>query len=782
MSSPTRRILIGILLGALVFGEQIVAFGDDATKPHIAVVRFSNRTGINSYDAACVAATDTLVLTLTQLGRYRVQSEESAGKGEAEFRAMAVEKQLDFIIFGTMSKSASGGIDCVLSVFDRAKGKTALSQSRKAQGVLDIFDATDDLVVSVLESMTGAHIGFGSVTLKNTGEQGRYSVFVDGARAGDNLESLDKVLTGRRTVTIVQKRMLGDRQIASSMVEVKEGEADEVKFSVPYMMDDEKAKIEGLRAAILASWDYANTAANIDSKTTELLSLFDNMYYCPKLSAEKEKARELVGEWALRENRLAIESSAWEPRMELLDAVAPIYLDAKSYLDPTKIRQVFEENVQLVLTLLEMKAGKALGNGDLDKGLGCFKDALMLSTRYLDGARMTDYAYAITTLKDLQGKNSNGAMSKDDQSLKAVFGDWILAGQRFYGMRDQVEAGTGCILVASDLTRPLSADGDVFSQAPRIVREFTEPRSVNVQPKGLAKPLVLKAAIGERLLFTQDGFESFGKPAIQSADAPVLDAHKILGLPANFVFVPGGIFMMGSPRKEVGRNKNEIQHQVSLSSYTISKFDVTFDEYDEYCTATGVVKPKDMRWGRGSQPVIDVSWFEAVAYCNWRSTREGRMPAYAISGTNVSWDRTANGYRLPTEAEWEYAAKGGQAASSLVVSAVYAGEANLAQVAWYVDNSDGRPHEVGQKRPNSLGLYDMAGNVWQWCWDCYGDYYARSSLIDPSGPASGDYHVDRGGSCNNFADSLRSAGRNYHTPVTRSLDIGFRLAVSQISN
>jgi formylglycine-generating enzyme required for sulfatase activity len=252
-----------------------------------------------------------------------------------------------------------------------------------------------------------------------------------------------------------------------------------------------------------------------------------------------------------------------------------------------------------------------------------------------------------------------------------------------------------------------------------------------------------------------------------------------IGLPGNFVLVPGGAFTMGSPSSEGGRNKNEIQHKVILSPYAISKFDVTFDEFDVYCTATGAVAPKDMGWGRGSRPVIDVSWLEAVAYCNWRSTQEGRIPAYSISGTNVRWDRTANGYRLPTEPEWEYAGKGGPAASSLTHNAVYAGGANTDQVAWYVDNSDSRTHPVGQKAPNSLGLYDMAGNVWQWCWDWYG-VYPKSIQIDPSGPASGDTHVDRGGSCNNFADGLRSAGRDFHNPIALALDIGFRLVVSQI--
>lgn len=141
---------------------------------------------------------------------------------------------------------------------------------------------------------------------------------------------------------------------------------------------------------------------------------------------------------------------------------------------------------------------------------------------------------------------------------------------------------------------------------------------------------------------------------------PVNEAVDVAGsLPANFVLVPGGSFTMGSPVGEKDRNKGEVQHQVSLSSFAISKYDVTFDEYDAYCQATGASKPGDEGWGRGSRPVINVNWYDAVAYCNWRSKQERETPAYTISGTNVSCDFSAKGYRLPTEAEWEYAAKGG---------------------------------------------------------------------------------------------------------------------------
>ena len=151
-----------------------------------------------------------------------------------------------------------------------------------------------------------------------------------------------------------------------------------------------------------------------------------------------------------------------------------------------------------------------------------------------------------------------------------------------------------------------------------------------------------------------------------SASSICAQAGGVSAIPTGFIFVPAGTFLMGasdSDSKSWGDEKP--QHQVTLSAYLIGQNDVTFDEYDAYCTATRNHKPNDNKWGRGNHPAINVSWFDAVNYCNWRSKLEGLRPAYTISGTNVSCDFSANGYRLPTEAEWEYAAKGGPAAATL---------------------------------------------------------------------------------------------------------------------
>jgi formylglycine-generating enzyme required for sulfatase activity len=173
-----------------------------------------------------------------------------------------------------------------------------------------------------------------------------------------------------------------------------------------------------------------------------------------------------------------------------------------------------------------------------------------------------------------------------------------------------------------------------------------------------------------------------------------------------------------------------------------------------------------------NDPVVLVSWYDAVSYCNWRSEAEGLQAVYTVSGTTVSADWRANGYRLPTEAEWEYAARGGSVSED---SMSYTGASEPGPVAWYIGNSSGKTHPVGLKEPNSLDLYDMCGNVREWCWDWFSEKYKSASVNDPTGEPSGEIRVVRGGSwMNDFG--LRSSDRGALRPGEGANDAGFRIA------
>jgi formylglycine-generating enzyme required for sulfatase activity len=197
----------------------------------------------------------------------------------------------------------------------------------------------------------------------------------------------------------------------------------------------------------------------------------------------------------------------------------------------------------------------------------------------------------------------------------------------------------------------------------------------------------------------------------------------------------------------------------------MGKYEVTQKEWQE-------VMGNNPSYFKGDNlPVEQVSWSDAVEYCNKLSLKEGLTPAYRGSGDSIVCDFNASGYRLPTEAEWEYAAKGGNKDYMIYE---YAGGNNADSVGWYNGNSGNRTHPAGTKQPNSLGLYDMSGNVWEWCWDWYGNY-SSGIQNNPTGASSGTSRVCRGGGWYFTAALARSALRGDFTPSFWFYSVGFRL-------
>jgi formylglycine-generating enzyme required for sulfatase activity len=241
-------------------------------------------------------------------------------------------------------------------------------------------------------------------------------------------------------------------------------------------------------------------------------------------------------------------------------------------------------------------------------------------------------------------------------------------------------------------------------------------------------------------------------------------------LGATMVWVPGGSYTMGDTAG--GGDSDEKNHQVTLSGFYMGQTEVTQAQWQK------VMGSNPSYFKGDSLPVENVSWYDAVALCNALSQKEGKTPAYTINGTNVTLNVGATGYRLPTEAEWEYAAKGG--ASTPVQTIKYAGSTNLDEVAWTSSNSGKTTHPVATRKPNALGLYDMTGNVWEWCQDWYGSYNA-SVQSDPTGPSSGSGRVNRGGSWNYDASIARVSFRSYDYPPDPGDDyIGFRVVLPAV--
>lgn len=250
------------------------------------------------------------------------------------------------------------------------------------------------------------------------------------------------------------------------------------------------------------------------------------------------------------------------------------------------------------------------------------------------------------------------------------------------------------------------------------------------------------------------------------------------------VLIEDGTFNMGSPNDEMQRENDEVEHEVRLDNFYISPYEVTGEEYER-------VMGENPSYFKGENlPVESVSWYEAIEYCNRLSEQEGLTPVYTIDDDNVFFDRSANGYRLPTEAEWEYAARAGTTTPFNTETSISDEEANyyghypygIEENYFSQGNLETQPGEYRQTtvavdsfEPNRWGLYNMHGNEREWVYDYYGDYDLENT-DNPTGPTTGSLKVNRGGGWNDYAKHLRSAYRSSLSPEQSDSNLGFRIA------
>ncbi len=253
---------------------------------------------------------------------------------------------------------------------------------------------------------------------------------------------------------------------------------------------------------------------------------------------------------------------------------------------------------------------------------------------------------------------------------------------------------------------------------------------------------------------TRDVSQKSAASASETLPQSIL-AEPFLGI--SFVAVAGGQFEMGDA-SNIGQEDERPAHKVEINSFRMSQHEVTFEQYDAFCEATNRHKPSDNGWGRGRRPVINVSWDDAMAFCQWLSQRTGKE------------------IRLPTEAEWEYAAR---ARGKRIVWPGANSPGELIDYASINSNSNNRTQPVGQKKPNDLGLYDMSGNASEWCLDFYDKkYYGKSAKKNPQGPAQGNQRVLRGGCSRSDPYDSRCTSRSPRSGNRADLLIGFRLVIS----
>ncbi len=356
----------------------------------------------------------------------------------------------------------------------------------------------------------------------------------------------------------------------------------------------------------------------------------------------------------------------------------------------------------------------------------------------------------------------------------------------------------------------LSFWGLIGTQAALICRNAATKAGAKKNPLLPVVAIMASVIIGVVLMLlfpSADGLGSFGTPdwsaqqsdAAQSAEPagtqgsaqedPVsvkpesVQEKDVVSVNDRFVLIQGGSFLMGSPDTENWRIDDETQHEVSVSSFFMDPYETTQDDY------TRLTGGNPSTFTGDDLPVEYISWLDAVLFANAKSTDAGLTPVYTITEGGVTWEQSADGYRLPTEAEWEYACRAGTATPFNTEKSLSAEEANFyGHYPYEIEENyfnnavlEARPGEyrqttitVGSFLPNAWGLYDMHGNVNEWCWDYYGAYDPEAA-DDPTGPVSGTRHVYRGGGWNDFAKNMRSAYRAAGQEDMQSCNLGLRL-------
>ena len=325
-----------------------------------------------------------------------------------------------------------------------------------------------------------------------------------------------------------------------------------------------------------------------------------------------------------------------------------------------------------------------------------------------------------------------------------------------------------------------------------------EPQGAEIiiDGKNVGKGPTFQLKTGEHTItISRKGYQTIAKTV--SVDPNHVLFNYQLVFQTEMVFIKGGTFEMGDTFDE-GNNDEKPVHKVTLNSFYLSKYELTFSEYNAFCEATGRKNTSDYGMGAGLRPMTFVSWYDAIEYCNWRSQQEGLTPCYTINKQHkdpnnqnkddaLKWTITcnfnANGYRLPTEAEWEYAARerGRKVRFGNGKDIADPEEINFCGLEMYkkpysvVGVYRAKTTDVGSYAPNALGLYDMTGNVREWCWD-WPALYEATSQQNPKGPVSGWYRVVRGGCWWDWYGFKRVADRGGFHPTLRDDSTGFRCA------
>ncbi len=352
-------------------------------KPRIGIISMINTTKDTRYDIICSTVTETISITLKLIGKYRVESISGINPYKETLRdaqRYAKEKKLDNMIFGKAYLNRDKNIVFEMSLYDKKKNKITITERAVAKSIFDIFNASDQLASNLVGRFSGYHIGFGVIQLKNNGEQGDFSVYIDNNFIAKNSFNIKKVLNGNRLVEIRQKRMLGEVTIFRKELDVKEDSTYNIGFSIPYLTEKEKQYLDGIKKKIRKEWNNGKDSETINRLFTKVLNLLDDISYSKAIKKEKDNFEELFAEYRIKENRRDIKDSFFTPDVALLNNAVTLYLNADSYLKPEYIKSGVEKNTALLANIFGIKASFYLSKQELKKAIASYGKIFEIST------------------------------------------------------------------------------------------------------------------------------------------------------------------------------------------------------------------------------------------------------------------------------------------------------------------------------------------------------------------------------------------------------------------
>ncbi len=358
------------LLIAVVALQPLYAQRHEALKPRVSIIPTINTEKDEQYEAVCQTIDDTMKLNLDLLRRFVVTIGPflDSYKNPERLKEYARNNRVDNVIFGKAFLNKEGNLVFQVSVYDRIKDTITLTREEGTKNIFETFDAANRLVEGIVGEFSRMHVGYGDVVLENVGEDGTYSVYVDGEWKGESLQRIEHVLNGEHTIEIRQQRMLGAVTIHREDVWVYEDMYVKVDFSIPYLLPEEKEELARLEKEISEYGDDKAEKQRVIRSFEELLGLFSDVSFCWSLAEERERYRQREVEYRLRLNRWAMEDNFDDPQEALFDDLVGILKSVNSYRDPARIREKVRENAGFFYNTMGVNAAYDFSRKEMEKG------------------------------------------------------------------------------------------------------------------------------------------------------------------------------------------------------------------------------------------------------------------------------------------------------------------------------------------------------------------------------------------------------------------------------